>query len=228
MVSVADIHVIIVAAGSGTRFGGDIPKQFIPLGGRPVLMHSVDAFRKALEHRVQITLVLGKDHHELWNDLCRRHGFESPAVVYGGATRLDSVRNALRIHPAGEKLILVHDGARPLVTEALIQRTVEYAERLGAAVPAVPVTDSLLRENARGATETVPRQGLYAVQTPQAFSAGILRMAYANPTENTLTDDASVVRAAGIPVFICPGDSRNIKITNPYDIAVAETLLKSL
>lgn len=228
MVSVADIHVIIVAAGSGTRFGGDIPKQFIPLGGRPVLMHSVDAFRQALEHRVQITLVLGKDHHELWDDLCRRHGFESPAVVYGGATRLDSVRNALRIHPAGEKLILVHDGARPLVSEALIRRAVEHARRLGAAVPAVSVTDSLLRQNACGATETVPRQDLFAVQTPQAFNAEILRMAYANPAENTLTDDASVVRAAGITVFMCPGDNRNIKITNPSDIAVAETLLKSL
>lgn len=219
---------IIVAAGSGSRFGADIPKQFLPLAGRPVLMHTIEAFRKATPDGM-ILLVLAPDMIQYWHRLCQEHGFDSPRIAEGGATRWQSVKNAvdsLADAPPGE-IVLVHDGARPLVEPQLIRRAASYAVNTDGALPAVPVTDSLRRLDENEVTSEPVDRSLYrAVQTPQAFALWRLRQAYALPYDKAFTDDASVMAAAGFcNLVLLPGSPRNIKITNPVDLAIAEVLI---
>lgn len=221
--------VIIVAGGRGTRFGGPLPKQFLELAGRPVLMRTIEAFAAAGISGLEIVVVLPPDQHGLWRDLCRKHGFSVPHVVAGGgASRFESVRNGLRIAQAPDGgVIAVHDGVRPLVPQSVIGRVMQAARLGGAAIPVVPVTDSVRRLDAGGASHAVPRSQLRAVQTPQAFSAALLRQAYRTEPSSDFTDDASVVEAAGHAVTLVDGDPVNIKITHPADIAVAEILMSN-
>lgn len=224
------IHVVIVAAGSGTRFGGGIPKQYQLLDGRPVVIRTIEAFRRVLpDSRIQ--LVISESMEPLWNELAAEAGFESPRTVYGGATRFESVKNALEdIREAGVEdgdIILVHDGARPLVTPAMVERVVEETHRSGAVVPVVPVTDSLRQVAADGSSRQVERSVIRAVQTPQGFDARLLLAAYDGGYRPEFTDDASVVEAYGKPVALVDGDLRNIKITNRGDLEIAEVLLKN-
>lgn len=224
------IHVVIVAAGSGTRFGGDIPKQYQLLDGRPVVIRTIEAFRRVLPDS-RIRLVISESMEPLWNELAAEAGFESPRTVYGGATRFESVKNALEdIREAGVEdgdIILVHDGARPLVTPAMVERIVEETRRSGAVVPVVPVTDSLRQVAADGSSRQVERSVIRAVQTPQGFDARLLLAAYDGGYRPEFTDDASVVEAYGKPVALVDGDLRNIKITNRGDLEIAEVLLKN-
>lgn len=224
------IHVVIVAAGSGTRFGGDIPKQYQLLDGRPVVIRTIEAFRRVLPDS-RIRLVISESMEPLWNELAAEAGFESPRTVYGGATRFESVKNALEdIREAGVEdgdIILVHDGARPLVTPAMVERVVEETRRSGAVVPVVPVTDSLRQVAADGSSRQVERSVIRAVQTPQGFDARLLLAAYDGGYRPEFTDDASVVEAYGKPVALVDGDPRNIKITNRGDLEIAEVLLKN-
>lgn len=226
-------YIIIVAAGSGSRFGGSLPKQFVELAGKPVLAHTVEAFRAALPDAHQV-LVLSENMMEFWADLCRIHGIESPQVTAGGASRWESVKNALAvvsaIHhsmwPDEDAVVLVHDGARPLVSSDVIKAAAKEASVSHGAIPAVAVIDSLRRVGACGSSSAVDRSELRAVQTPQAFRLSILEEAYRLPFTPSFTDDASVVEAAGFTdIVLTPGSPRNIKITNPDDIAVAEALL---
>ena len=221
--------VIIVAGGRGTRFGGPLPKQFLELAGRPVLMRTIEAFAAAGISGLEIVVVLPPDQHGLWRDLCRKHGFSVPHVVAcGGASRFESVRNGLCIAQAPDGgVIAVHDGVRPLVPQSVIGRVMQAARLGGAAIPVVPVTDSVRRLDAGGASHAVPRSQLRAVQTPQAFSAALLRQAYRTEPSSDFTDDASVVEAAGHAVTLVDGDPVNIKITHPADIAVAEILMSN-
>lgn len=221
--------VIIVAGGRGTRFGGPLPKQFLELAGRPVLMRTIEAFASAGISGLEIVVVLPPDQHGLWRDLCRKHGFEVPHVVAsGGASRFESVRNGLRVAQApGEGVIAVHDGVRPLASQAMIGRVMHVAQHSGAAIPVVPVTDSVRRLGPDGASHSVPRSQLRAVQTPQAFNAALLRQAYRVEPSDAFTDDASVVEAAGHTVTLVEGEPSNIKITHPADIAVAEILMSN-
>lgn len=224
------IHVVIVAAGSGTRFGGGIPKQYQLLDGRPVVIRTIEAFRRVLpDSRIQ--LVISESMEPLWNELAAEAGFESPRTVYGGATRFESVKNALEdIREAGVEdgdIILVHDGARPLVTPAMVERVVEETRRSGAVVPVVPVTDSLRQVAADRSSRQVERSVIRAVQTPQGFDARLLLAAYHGGYRPEFTDDASVVEAYGKPVTLVDGDLRNIKITNRGDLEIAEVLLKN-
>lgn len=219
---------VIVAAGSGSRFGGDTPKQFLPLAGKPVLMHTIEAFREAIPEG-EIVVVLSADMHELWNELCGAHDFESPATVTGGATRWESVKNAidsLKDKPAGAT-VLIHDGARPLVSADVIRRTVACARNTDGALPAVPVTDSLRKLDGNEVTsEPVDRSQFRAVQTPQAFALWRLREAYALPYEEGFTDDASVMAAAGFTnIVLVKGAYENIKITTPMDLLIAEAII---
>lgn len=221
------IHIIIVAAGSGSRFGGPLPKQFCDLAGRPVLMHTIEALRQVAD--ATLTLVLSEHDHELWRELCRRHGFESPQVVYGGASRFESVRNALARVGADTDIIMVHDGARPFPSQYMIAALLApFADKtcIGT-LPSLPLTDSIRRIDGDG-SEAVDRSAYRSVQTPQVFRAGILLEAYRHaPHDMTFTDDASVVEALGpCRIELVAGDPCNIKITNPGDIGHAEFILE--
>lgn len=217
---------IIVAGGSGTRFGAQLPKQFLALGGKPVLMRTIQAFDGG---SVDVIVTLPASQMALWRELCRQHAFAVPhRVVPGGETRWHSVKNALdSIHdPDGVDIIAVHDGVRPLASPALIGRVLTAARLEGAAIPVVALNDSV-RQLAGDTSHALDRSSLRAVQTPQAFEARLLLDAYALPYEPTFTDDASVVERFGHRVALVDGDPINLKITRPMDLALAEYLLNN-
>ena len=225
-------YVIIVAAGTGSRFGSDIPKQFLPLGddNSPVLMHTVRAFLLAGVRSDNIRLVLSETMFHFWRQLCLKHNFVSPPVVAGGTTRFQSVSNALdSISAHSADVVLVHDGARPLVTPSLISGVIDNIVNRGnpAAIPVINVADSLREIVNPGKTVAVDRSRYVAVQTPQGFRADILKAAYRTPYRDTFTDDASVVEAAGTQISTVPGDTDNIKITTPRDLVIAQAILSS-
>jgi 2-C-methyl-D-erythritol 4-phosphate cytidylyltransferase len=205
---------VVVAGGSGERFGG--PKQWQPLGGRRVIDWSVDAARSAA---TGVVLVLPPA------DLDRDDLPDVDAVVAGGASRSASVRAGLAAVPADAEIVLVHDAVRPLATPHLfVAAASAVADGAAGAVCAVPVTDTLKRVVDSAIVATVSRHDLWAVQTPQAFRGDVLRAAHA--TEPEATDDAALVEALGEVVRIVPGDARNLKITAPVDLLVAEALLR--
>lgn len=223
-------YIIVVAAGSGRRFGSDLPKQYCMMGGRPVLMHTLANLHRAMP-RARIILVLHPDYEQYWREQCRSYHFDVEyAVVHGGATRSDSVRNALSLVPrSAECRVYVHDGARPLVDAAI---TAPVADALAAGalavVPVIPVTDSLRETAGDAGSVPVDRSRFLAVQTPQGFRADILARAY--EIADAATDDASLVQSVmpDVEVTATPGAPYNIKITTPLDIAVAEALSERL
>lgn len=219
---------IIVAGGSGTRFGAQLPKQFLELDGEPILMRTIEAFEEALEGAAHdIVVTLPADQMNLWQELCGRYAFVvAHRVVAGGETRWHSVKNALDNIADGTDVdvIAVHDGVRPLATPDLISRVLDAACRDGAAIPVVPLNDSV-RQVAGDTSHALDRSSLRAVQTPQAFDARLLLDAYSQPYRPTFTDDASVVECAGHGITLVEGDARNLKITRPMDLALAEYLL---
>ena len=217
------INIIILAAGTGSRFGGKLPKQFCLMAGRPLLMHTIDGMRRALPG-AKITVVLASSMMVYWKELCRQYGYQTP----GGATRWESVRNAVLLDsPYGEKeIILVHDGARPLVDKRMVEMLVDSARLVGAVIPVVAVTDSLRHLDGKGLSHSVDRSKFVSVQTPQAFDAQLLCEAYGQPFSPAFTDDASVVEALGHNITLVEGSSSNIKITNPGDIETAELLMR--
>lgn len=220
---------IIVAGGSGTRFGAELPKQFLELGGKPILMRSIEAFANSGNCPVDVIVTLPSDQMDLWQRLCDRYGFDVPhRVVPGGETRWHSVKHALdSMGDVNEvDIIAVHDGVRPMVTADVICRTIEAARRDGAAVPVVALNDSV-RQVVGEASHALDRSALRAVQTPQAFDARLLLDAYSLPYQPTFTDDASVVEQLGHPITLVEGDPHNLKITRPMDLALAEYLLNS-
>lgn len=222
------IHSIIVAAGSGSRFGGPLPKQFLPLDGIPVAMRAVQSLRNALPG-CSDSIVLSSSEMERWKHLCNEHGFSSPRIVAGGKTRFESVRNALAELQPDVDVVLVHDGARPFPSPEMIERIIGAfvdAEIQGV-IPAIPVTDSLRVILPAGKSESVDRSLFRAVQTPQAFRCGLLKKAYAAAVSpDGFTDDASVMEAAGYTKLkLVDGDPVNFKITNPRDLSIASALL---
>jgi len=265
---------IIVAGGKGLRMGADLPKQFLPIGGRPVLMHTLEAFERAIPG-IHLVLVLPADHQPFWRELCARHSFTLPhTIATGGQTRFHSVKNGLREvgpfpspspqgegrsltpspSPVGEGsscegssweggLVAVHDGVRPFVSEDVIRRTFDAAREHGAAVPVVPVVETLRQllpspdpspsgegsgerpMGERSPSHTVDRSLFRLVQTPQTFQLPLLLRAYEQPYCDAFTDDASVVEALGHPITLVEGNRENIKITTPFDLTIAEALL---
>lgn len=211
------VATIIVAAGSGRRMGGEVPKQFLEIGGQVVLMRTIRNFSYL---RGTVVVVLADDWIEYWNKLCVAKGFEAVhTVVAGGAERSDSVRRGLEEVGAAE-VVLVQDGVRPFASKELIDRVIEAAKRAGAAVPAIEVTDTIRTTNGC----VVDRSNLHAVQTPQGFRTEVLKKAYAQAGAQCLTDDAQVVEAIGVPIVLVEGSRENIKITTPFDIKIAETI----
>lgn len=218
---------IIVAGGSGTRFGAQLSKQFLELKGRPILMHTIEAFGHCGDCSFDIVVTLPADQMDLWQQLCHKYGIDVPhRVVPGGETRWHSVKNALDsiLDINDVDIIAVHDGVRPLITAELIGRTIETARCDGAAIPVVTLNDSV-RQVKGEISHALDRSTLRAVQTPQAFDARLLHDAYSLPYQPTFTDDASVVECAGHMVTLVEGDPHNLKITRPMDLALAEYLL---
>ena len=217
--------ILIVAGGRGTRMGGPQPKQFLELAGRPVLMHTLEAFDR-WDASARLIVVLPEDQIETWKRLCEAHVFgRIHRVVAGGETRFHSVRNGLGA-VASDGLIAVHDGVRPLVAPSVIAACLAAAADGGAAVPVVPVVESVREVDADGGSRPVDRTRLRVVQTPQVFRADVLRAAYRLPYDPRFTDDASVVEASGVAVRLVPGNRENIKLTTPMDLLLAEQLMR--
>lgn len=214
--------VVIVAGGKGLRMGGDIPKQFLPVGGKPVLMRTIDRFLE-YDKNMQVVLVLPAAQQEYWCHLCEEYGFVQPhAIADGGETRFHSVKNGLAQVDAGTELIGVHDGVRPFVSTKTIGACYDKAASSGAAIPVVPVVETVRHLMPGGQSETVPRDDYRLVQTPQVFDAALLRQAYTQAYTPFFTDDASVVETSGHDVSLVEGNRENIKITTPSDLAIAE------
>lgn len=218
------IYNIIVAAGSGSRFGASLPKQYCLLNDRPVLMHTIDNMRDALPES-HIILVLNVDFVDYWAELCEKYSFTSPAVVVGGDSRWQSVKNAIDTIPADAEVITVHDGARPIVDKMMVHRLIKALGESVGVIPVVSITDSLRQINENGSIP-VDRAKYCAVQTPQVFRADKLVEAYSLPFDATFTDDASVMAAKGYAVSLVEGDTYNIKITHPLDIEIAQLYLR--
>ncbi len=220
-----DILHIVVAGGSGSRFGSDLPKQFCDLDGRPVLMETIDRLRR-YGRGGKVVAVINRDMRHLWEEMCREHGFEIPPMADGGATRFHSVRNAIEAFGVGARWITVHDGARPNVGEAVISGVLDALESgAKAVVPAIPLTDSV-RMVCAGGSSAVDRGYLRAVQTPQGFDGELLRRAYSADYREEFTDDASVVEASDASVTLTAASPYNIKITHAPDIDVVRLYMK--
>jgi len=219
-------YIIIVAGGKGLRMGSDIPKQFLPVGGKPVLMRTLERFRE-YSPTLQIILVLPKAQQEYWKELCQKHNF---TVAYqladGGETRFHSVQHGLALIPDdAEGVVGVHDGVRPFPSIEVIRNCYETAREKKAVIPVIPVVETV--RHLKGETsETVPRNDYRLVQTPQCFDIQLLKAANRQPYNDGFTDDASVVEAFGFDITLVEGNRENIKITTPFDMTIAEALLQ--
>ena len=220
-------YVIIVAGGKGLRMGGDIPKQFLPIGGRPVLMRTIERFRE-YSASLQIILVLPEAQQAYWQELCKEYDFKVDYLLAnGGQTRFHSVQNGLALIPDdAEGVVGVHDGVRPFVNTNVIRLCYDTARATGAAVPVTTVVETLrLVENAHGSSHTVPRSEYRLVQTPQTFDIQLLKAANRQPYSDMFTDDTSVVESYGHDITLVDGNRENIKLTTPYDLRIAEALI---
>ena len=215
-------HIVIVAGGKGLRMGGDIPKQFLPVCGKPVLMRTLEAFH-TFDAAIHIVLVLPVSQQAYWKELCREYQFElSHEIADGGETRFHSVLNGL-VLVEGDGLVGVHDGVRPFVSQEVIARCYEEAADCKAVIPVIDVVETVRHLTAEG-SETVPRDQYKLVQTPQVFEVDLLRRAYQQTYIDLFTDDASVVEALGEKVYLVQGNRENIKLTTPFDLKLAEML----
>lgn len=214
--------VLIVAGGKGLRMGSDLPKQFLPIGGKPVLMHTIEAFHH-FDRTMKIILVLPQEQQTYWQELCAKHSFViEHTVVDGGETRFHSVKNGLACVNSG--LVGVHDGVRPFVSPEVIKRCYELAAIKKAVIPVIDVVETVRHITETG-SETVSRNDYKLVQTPQVFDAELLKQAYAQEYTPFFTDDASVVEAMGVPVCLTEGNRENIKITTPFDLKISSALV---
>lgn len=218
-------QAIIVAGGKGTRMKGPIPKQFLELMGRPVVMHTIEKFYLT-SRNINIILVLPKAHHSTWQLLCKKHHFNLPhQLCEGGQSRFQSVKNGLK-YCSNDGLIAVHDGVRPLVSPQLISELYLQSAAKNAVIPVSPLVESIRKVNGTD-SKALDRNQYVSVQTPQCFKAEILHKAYNMPEKAHFTDDASVVEASGITVSLAQGEANNLKITTPKDLLLAESLLKN-
>ena len=219
------VYAVIVAGGKGLRMGGEKPKQFQDLKGRPVLMHTLERFREALPEG-KLILVLPESWMTMWRDLCHRHAFDiDHELVKGGDTRFHSVKNGLDAIRGEEGVVAVHDGVRPFVAVDVIRECVKQALTGACVVPVIaPVESVRLKQGDTDRTQSIDRNLCLLVQTPQVFPLNRLRQAYSQPYQSLFTDDASVVEADGGRVEVVEGNRENIKLTTPFDWAMAQLL----
>ena len=218
-------YIIIVAGGKGLRMGSDIPKQFLPIGGKPVLMRTLERFRQ-YSPTLQIILVLPKAQQDYWQKLCKEYAFDIDyQLADGGETRFHSVQNGLaKIPDNAQGVVGVHDGVRPFPSINVIRNCYETAREKKAVIPVIPVVETV--RHLKGDTSvTVPRNDYRLVQTPQTFDIQLLKAANRQPYNEGFTDDASVVEAFGFNITLVEGNRENIKITTPYDLKIAEVLI---
>ena len=218
-------YVIIVAGGKGLRMGSDIPKQFLPIGGKPVLMRTLERFR-AYSSDLQIILVLPEAQQDYWRQLCEEYHFDVEyQLANGGQTRFHSVQNGLALVPDdAEGVVGVHDGVRPFPSIEVIRNCYETAREKKAVIPVIPVVETVRHFENEGSV-TVPRNDYRLVQTPQTFDIQLLKAANHQPYNDGFTDDASVVESYGHAITLVEGNRENIKITTPYDMKIAEVLI---
>ena len=219
-------YVIIVAGGKGLRMGSDIPKQFLPIGGKPVLMRTIERFH-AYSKDLQIILVLPEAQQDYWKELCKEYHFEVKYLLAnGGQTRFHSVQNGLALVPDdAQGVVGVHDGVRPFPSIEVIHRCYETARTAKAVIPVIPIVETVRHLEGEGSV-TVPRGDYRLVQTPQTFDIQLLKAANRQPYNDGFTDDASVVESYGHQITLVEGNRENIKITTPYDITVAEAIIQ--
>ena len=219
-------YVIIVAGGKGLRMGSDIPKQFLPIGGKPVLMRTLERFRQ-YSPTLQIILVLPKAQQDYWQELCNEYAFDiNYQLADGGETRFHSVQNGLaKIPDDAEGVVGVHDGVRPFPSIDVIRNCYEKARTAKAVIPVIPIVETVRHLQATTSV-TVPRNDFRLVQTPQCFDIQLLKAANRQPYNDGFTDDASVVEAFGFDITLVEGNRENIKITTPYDLKIAEVLVQ--
>ena len=218
-------YIIIVAGGKGLRMGSDIPKQFLPIGGKPVLMRTLERFRQ-YSPTLQIILVLPKAQQDYWQKLCKEYAFDIDyQLADGGETRFHSVQNGLaKIPDNAQGVVGVHDGVRPFPSIDVIRNCYETAREKKAVIPVIPVVETV--RHIKGDTSvTVSRNDYRLVQTPQTFNIQLLKAANRQPYNDGFTDDASVVEAFGFDITLVEGNRENIKITTPYDLKIAEVLI---
>ena len=218
-------YVIIVAGGKGLRMGSDIPKQFLPIGGKPVLMRTLERFR-AYDTDLKIILVLPETQQDYWRRLCEQYHFDVKyELANGGQTRFHSVQNGLALIPDdAEGVVGVHDGVRPFPSIDVIRNCYTTARTAKAVIPVIPVVETV-RQLENESSVTVPRDKYRLVQTPQTFDIQLLKAANRQPYNDGFTDDASVVESYGHDITLVEGNRENIKITTPYDMKIAEVLL---
>ena len=237
-------YVIIVAGGKGLRMGSDIPKQFLPIGGKPVLMRTIERFREYAED-LQIILVLPEAQQTYWHELCKKYDFKVEyQLANGGQTRFHSVQNGLALVPDdAQGVVGVHDGVRPFPSIEVIRRCYETARTAKAVIPVIPIVETVRHLVHKGTgtlctkdfgaqgscplvhSVTVPRDEYRLVQTPQTFDIQLLKAANRQPYNDGFTDDASVVESYGHDITLVEGNRENIKITTPYDLKIAEVLI---
>jgi len=215
-------YVIVVAGGTGSRMKSLVPKQFMELARKPILMRSIEAFYRYSQD-IKIIVVLPVEQKSFWQELCRKHRFQIPhLLVEGGETRYHSVRNGLREIP-DNGLVAIHDGVRPLVSQETIDGCFREAALHGNAIPCLPVYESVRQINPHG-NSMVDRATLRMVQTPQVFSCSLIKEAYLQSPNAEFTDDASVLEGMGYSIHLTDGNRENINITDPFDLAFAEHL----
>lgn len=218
-------YALIVAGGKGTRIKSKLPKQFLELDGKPVLLHTIEAFFRYSD-KIKIILVLPKDDFEIWNEIVKRFSFtRSVTLQEGGETRFQSVKRGLQ-KISGDGLVAIHDGVRPLVSENIIGASYRLAAVHKTAVAAVRLKESI-RMTDQDQTKAMDRSKFRLIQTPQTFDIQLIKKAYEIKEDESLTDDASVAERSGHAISLFEGSYENIKITTPEDLVVAEALMKS-
>lgn len=213
-------YAIIVAGGTGSRMGNDTPKQFLLLKGKPILLHSIEKFSG---HCDEVIVVLPENKMEEWKTICKKNNYpQSYQLVAGGVVRSESVRNGLEVI-VGDGVVAVHDAARPLISEKLIEKLFHVAEQEDSAIPVIKLSDSL-RKLSGNESKAVDRSDYRLVQTPQCFNISLIRKAFLQPGFRNFTDEASLAEAAGYNICLVDGEVSNIKITLPEDLNYAESL----
>ncbi len=218
-------YALILAGGSGLRMGYPLPKQFIELAGKPILMHTLEKF-SSYDTQIDIVLVLPSEHADLWQQLCIKHNYKIPhRIASGGKERFHSVQNGLELIET-DGIVFIHDAVRPLVSLQTLGRCLETAHLTGNALPVISVSESV-RFVENETSQPIDRSKIMLVQTPQTFRVSLIQEAYRQPFDAKFTDDASVLENMGHTVHLAEGNRENIKITWPSDLIWAESILSS-
>jgi len=218
--------VVIVAGGSGIRMGGDLPKQYLELVGKPLIVHALEKFRLFDPH-MKVVVVMSPAHLKLWDAIHDKYNLDSGiTVAHGGASRYDSVKNGL-VQVADGLVVGIHDAVRPLVSQGTLERSYSSALRWGSGIPVIDLDDSLRMLDESGGSAPVDRSRVRRVQTPQVFQSTLIKQAYQRFTNPEFTDDASVYESEFGKLKLVEGNRKNIKITTPSDLELARALIQT-